>query len=113
MILKNVKKRRRRFVLRRGWYLVEDERHRHGTAHCYGLRVTNPLGQPCGAPSPAPLPKCNVFCPPITIKEEFIIEEIRGMPYITTGLPNGGRTQFFTSQYDSALTQARGLDFGK
>jgi len=59
------------------------------------------------------LPKCNVFCPPITIKEEFIIEEIRGMPYITTGLTNGGRTQFFTFQYDSALTQARGLDFGK
>jgi hypothetical protein len=22
--------------------------------------------------------ECNVFCPPITIKEEFIIEEIRG-----------------------------------
>jgi hypothetical protein len=35
------------------------------------------------------------------------------MPYITTGLPNGGRTQFFTFQYDSALTQAQGLDFGK
>jgi hypothetical protein len=35
------------------------------------------------------------------------------MPYITTGLPNGGRMQFFTFQYDSALTQARGLDFGK
>ena len=32
------------------------------------------------------------------------------MPYITTGLPNGGRTQYFTFQYDSALSQARGLD---
>jgi hypothetical protein len=40
-------------------------------------------------------------------------EEIRGMPYITTGLPNGGRTQLFTFQYDSALTQAQALDFGK
>jgi hypothetical protein len=35
------------------------------------------------------------------------------MPYNTTGLPNGGRTQSFTFQYDSALTQVRGLDFGK
>ena len=35
------------------------------------------------------------------------------MPYITTGLPNGGRTQFFTFLYDSALTQARVLDFDK
>jgi hypothetical protein len=35
------------------------------------------------------------------------------MPYTTIGLPDGGPTQFFTFQYDSALTQARGLDFGK
>jgi hypothetical protein len=34
-------------------------------------------------------------------------------PYITTDLPNSGRTQFFTFQCDSALTQARGLDFGE
>jgi hypothetical protein len=34
-------------------------------------------------------------------------------PTITTGLPNGGGTQFFTFQYDSAVTQARGFDFGK
>ena len=26
------------------------------------------------------------------------VEEIRGIPCITTGLPNGGRTQFVTSQ---------------
>src|SRR5262249_35298947 len=32
------------------------------------------------------------------------------MPFITTGLPNGGQTQYFKFQYDSALTQARGLD---
>jgi hypothetical protein len=25
-------------VLRRGWYFVEDERHRHGTANCSGLQ---------------------------------------------------------------------------
>ena len=31
------------------------------------------------------------------------------MPYITTGLPNGGGTQFFTFQYDSALTQLGNL----
>ena len=62
-------------------------------------KLSHPLSRKLPrAPSPAPLPKCNVFCPPITIKEEFIMEEIRGMPYITTGLPNGGRTQFVTSQ---------------
>lgn len=75
--------------------------------------IPSPFPKLPGAPSPAPLPKCNVFCPPITIKDGFIIEEIRGMPYITTGLPNGGRTQVFTFQYDCALMQARGLDFGK
>jgi hypothetical protein len=31
--------------------------------------------------------------------------------YIKTNLPNGGRTQYFTFQYDSALSQARGVDF--
>ena len=33
-----------------------------------------------------------------------MIEEIRGTPYITTGLPNGGRTQFLKE----ALLQAFG-----
>ena len=31
------------------------------------------------------------------------------MAYLTTGLPNAGRTRYFTFQYDSALTPARGL----
>lgn len=32
------------------------------------------------------------------------------MPYVTTGLPNNGRTQFFNFQYDDALSAARGRD---
>ncbi|MGZ6692875.1 MAG: hypothetical protein ACXVHQ_36390 [Solirubrobacteraceae bacterium] len=30
--------------------------------------------------------------------------------FTTTGLPNNGRTQYFNFQYDSSLSQARGLD---
>jgi hypothetical protein len=30
--------------------------------------------------------------------------------YVTTGLPNGGRTQSFNVQYDKALSTARGLN---
>ena len=32
------------------------------------------------------------------------------MPFVTTGLPNNGRTQFFNLQYDSALSPARGMN---
>ncbi len=32
------------------------------------------------------------------------------MSYVTTGLPNNGRTQFFNLQYDGALSSARGMD---
>src|SRR5215467_11044203 len=32
------------------------------------------------------------------------------MTFITTGLPNGGHTQFFTFQYADTLSKARGLD---
>ena len=32
------------------------------------------------------------------------------MPYVTTGLPNNGRTQYFNVQYDDALSPARGKD---
>lgn len=32
------------------------------------------------------------------------------MAYVTTGLPNNGRTQYFNLQYDDSLSQARGLD---
>jgi hypothetical protein len=32
------------------------------------------------------------------------------MAYVTTGLPNNGRTKFFNFRYDDALSRARGLD---
>lgn len=32
------------------------------------------------------------------------------MTYVTTGLPNNGRTQYFNFQYDQSLSQARGRD---
>ena len=32
------------------------------------------------------------------------------MAYVTTGLPNNGRTQYFNLQYDDSLSKARGLD---
>jgi hypothetical protein len=35
------------------------------------------------------------------------------MSYVTTGLPNGGRTEYFVFQYDDALSTARGRDLAR
>jgi hypothetical protein len=35
------------------------------------------------------------------------------MSYVTTGLPNGGRTGYFVFQYDDALSTARGRDLAR